>query len=251
MKGMILAAGLGMRLRPLTDIIPKPLIPVNGRPLIAHTLSFLKKYGVTDVIINLHHHADKVRKALGDGGTYGVTITYMHEDALLGTGGGLKNAEQYLSDGTFFLINSDIIADVNLRDVLSFHKRKGAVATMVLREDPDAESYGPVTIDRGGRVRQFLHAPHIVHDDSLRTYMFTGIHVLEPAVFRHLPTETFSSITEVMYPSLLLHGEPWYGYVLHGYWIDLGTQDRYNKAINDIEAGRVKTFFDHTIGSRV
>ncbi len=244
---MIFAAGLGTRLRPLTEAIPKPLIPVLGQPIIAHTITFLKKWGVAEVVINLHHHAEKIKEALGDGKRFGVNIIYSFEEKILGTGGGLKKAERLLSEGTFFLMNSDIIADVNLLDVLSFHRQKGALATMVLRDDPRADSYGAIRINREGRIRQFLDKlpPPVssAHSEDLRTYMFTGIHVLEPGVFRYIPDEGFSSITDHVYPRLLLSGEKGFGYTMDGYWADLGTQESYSKALRDIESGMAKRFF--------
>ena len=240
---MILAAGFGLRLRPLTEIIPKPLIPVKGRPLIAHTVALLRRNGVEEVVINLHHHAKKIMDALGYGKRFGLKITYSFEKTILGTGGGLKKAEQYLSDGTFFLINSDIIADVELQDVLSFHRKKKAIATMVLRKDPNIESYGAIGINRDGRIRQFLNRLHPEAGEKLTKYMFTGIHILEPEVFSYIPEGVFSSITKLMYPSLLVNEKMVFGYIMRGYWSDLGTQERYARTLTDIEKGRVKTFF--------
>lgn len=247
MKGMIFAAGLGLRLRPLTDVIPKPLIPVGNIPLIAHTLSFLKRHGVDEVVINLHYHAGKIIDALGDGGRFGLRIIYSREETLLGTGGGLKRAERYLADGTFFLINSDIIADVDLGEVLAFHRENKALATMVLREDPEAESFGPIGVDRTGRIGRFLGVFPAAPGRGLRTCMFTGIHVLDPGVFAYIPGEGYSSITEAMYPALLRRGEPVFGYVSTGYWTDVGTPDRYERALKDAAAGRVKMFFDPAV----
>ncbi len=243
MKGMIFAAGLGLRLRPLTDVTPKPLIPVKDIPLIAHTLHFLKRHGVCEVVINLHHHAGKIIDALGDGRRFGLRIIYSREETLLGTGGGLKRAERHLGGGTFILINSDIIADVDLGDVLSFHRENKALATMVLREDPEAESFGPIGVDRTGRIGRFLGLVPPAPGRDLRTCMFTGIHVLDPGVFAYIPGEGYSSITEVMYPALLRRGERVFGYVSTGYWTDIGTPDRYEKALKDVEAGKVKMFF--------
>jgi len=243
MKGMIFAAGFGLRLRPITEIIPKPLIPVKGQPLIAHTVAFLRSNGVEEVVINLHHHAKKIMDALGNGERFGLKIIYSFEKTILGTGGGLKKAERYLSDGTFFLINSDIIADVALQDVLSFHRKKKALATMVLRKDPNIESYGAIGINRDGRIRQFLNILRPAPGEKPMKYMFTGIHILEPEVFSYIPESVFSSITEVMYPSLLLNEERVFGYIMRGYWSELGTQERYNMTLTDIEKGRVKTFF--------
>ncbi|HLB02569.1 MAG TPA: nucleotidyltransferase family protein, partial [Nitrospiria bacterium] len=154
MKAMILAAGLGTRLRPLTNNLPKPLLPLADRPLIHYNLLLLKKYGITEVIINLHYHADKMKKVLGDGSDLGVRISYSEEPEILGTGGGVKKASRFFANRSFLLMNGDILVDVNLDKVVEYHLKKKATATMVLRQDPEVEQWGVIETDVQGRIRR-------------------------------------------------------------------------------------------------
>ncbi|MFC1888787.1 NDP-sugar synthase [Thermodesulfobacteriota bacterium] len=237
-RAIVLAAGLGDRLRPLTSKIPKPLLPVAGRPLIEYGLELLGRHGIRDVVINLHHLHEQISTTLGDGSGLGMRIRYSLEmPEILGTGGGIKKAEPMLSEGTFIVINSDILIDVDLSDVLSFHRQNGAAATMVLREDPDACKWGAVSVDEGMRVRSVVGRPAVVGKD-LKDFMFTGAHVMEPAVFRYMPAGRPFSITGVTYPDMIAAGERVLAYLHHGYWTDLGTPERYESACVDLEAGR-------------
>lgn len=238
MKAMILAAGLGTRLRPLTDHLPKPLLPLGDRPLIHYSLFLLKKYGITEVMINLHHYGDKLKQALGDGSRLGLQIRYSEEPQILGTGGGIKKVSEFFADRPFFLINGDILVDVNLDNVAAHHLKKKASATMVLREDADADAWGAVEADSQGRVRRLLGRGDW-KGERLNKYMFTGIHVLEPQIFAHIPGGCFYSIIDA-YLEMLKGNERVFGYVMSGYWMDLGTPERYRKTHLDIEKGILK-----------
>lgn len=234
-KGMILAAGLGTRLRPLTLTTPKPLVEVGGEPLIFRSLRMLKSAGVEEVVINLHHLGDKIRQALGDGGQFGLSIAYSDEPEILGSGGGIKQAEPMLADATFFVVNGDALLNVDLNAVLEFHRARHAMATMVLRPDPDPDAWGAIEIDADQRIRQFVNKlPPVAA--PLRKLMFTGVHVLEPAVFRYLPL-AFSSINEVFYPKAIAEGNPIYGYVYDGYWSDVGTPESLETVRRDAARG--------------
>src|SRR5262249_27306247 len=146
-RAMVLAAGFGSRLRPLTDRVPKPLIAIGARPMIAHALAVLRAAGIREVLVNLHHHGEQIRTMLKDGAAYGLSITYAEENPILDTGGAIKKAEPFLCDGTFVVMNSDIVTDLQLRDVIEWHKRQRAIATMVLRRDPLAARYGLIEVD--------------------------------------------------------------------------------------------------------
>lgn len=237
-RAIVLAAGIGERLKPLTSKTPKPLLPVAGRPLIEYNLELLARHGIRDVVINLHHLHEQISAALGDGSGRGMRIRYSLEmPGILGTGGGIKRAEPMLSEGTFVVINSDILIDIDLSEVVSFHRRRGAVATMVLREDPDACRWGAVSVDEGMRVRSIVGRPAAA-DAHLRDFMFTGVHVMEPAVFQYMPDDGPFSSTGVTYPEMIAAGEPVFAYLHRGYWTDLGTPERYESACADIEEGR-------------
>lgn len=218
---MLLAAGFGSRLRPLTDHIPKPLVRVGGQPLIAYALALVRAAGIREVVINLHHRGAAIRAALGDGAAYGVSIAYSEEDPILDTGGGILRARPLLGDDRFVVLNTDSIMDLDLRAVLAFHAERQAVATMVLRPDRDAARYGLIEIDAAQRIRRFLGRPAAVAG-PLTPLMFAGVHVLEPQVFDHMARGTFG-ITRQTYPAMLAAGCPLYGYVFTGYWRVLDT----------------------------
>ncbi len=144
MKAMVFAAGYGQRLRPLTEKLPKALIPVWGRPMIEYPLRLLKEAGITEIIINLHHLGKMIEETLGNGEKLDIHIRYLREEGLLDTGGGLLRAKSLLDEGTFIVINSDVLIDLTLKDVVAFHQQKQATATLVLREDEMADQYGAI-----------------------------------------------------------------------------------------------------------
>jgi NDP-sugar pyrophosphorylase family protein len=218
---MILAAGFGRRLRPLTDRTPKPLIEVNGQPLIAYALALLRAAGIRDVIVNLHHRGDQIRAALGSGAAYGVSITYSPEDPILDTGGAIKKAQPLLQGERFVVLNADSICDIDLRALVAWHGARGALATMVLRADREAARYGIIEIDAGDRIRRFLGQPP-AGGVPLTPLMFAGIHVFEPEVFAYMDEGRFG-INATTYPRLLAAECPLYGYPFTGYWRVLDT----------------------------
>ncbi len=226
MKAMILAAGYGTRLLPLTNEKPKPVMPILGKPLLGHTLELLQKAGVNEVVVNLHHLPEEIEERLGSGEQYGLKIIYSHEPEILGSGGGLKKAEPFLKDETFFLINGDILFDMDLKQIFQFHRQKKAFATMVLRRDKKAKEYGAIGIDENGRIRQFLGEPDC-NGAELQELMFTGVHVLEPEIFDYLPpANTFSNINRIGYPKLLTKKNI-FGYPFDGYWRECGNPEEY------------------------
>ncbi|MBI3804086.1 MAG: nucleotidyltransferase family protein [Nitrospirae bacterium] len=238
MKAMILAAGYGTRLRPLTDDTPKPLLPIAQRPLIYYSLLLLKKYGITDVFINVHYLGDKIIKEIGNGSRLGMNITYSEESQILGTGGGIKNIQAAIARGTFIVLNADILIDINLDKLVEFHHRKKGGATLVLREDPAVDQYGPIDLDPKDQIRNILgKLPW--KGEKARRMMFTGVHVLEPRVMDYIPARTFYSITDA-YVEMLRRDEKLFGYVTRGYWNDIGEIERYKKADRDLKQGKVR-----------
>lgn len=233
---MILAAGFGSRLRPLTDRVPKPLVEVAGRPLIAYPLALVRAAGIRDVVVNLHHHGAAIRAALGDGAACGVSIRYSEEAAILDTGGGILQARPLLGEEPFVVLNADSIIDLDLRQLIAWHRARGAVATMVLRPDREAARYGLIEIDRAHRVRRFLGRPAHV-DEPLRALMFAGVHVLEPQVFSHMASGVFG-ITRQTYPAMLAAGCLVSGYVFDGYW-----------RVLDTHAGLAEGRYDFSLGA--
>ncbi|MEK7280558.1 MAG: nucleotidyltransferase family protein [Nitrospirota bacterium] len=238
MKAMILAAGLGTRLRPITNNTPKPIIPVGDRPLIEYLLLLLKKYGIKDIIINLHHLGEKIENALGDGSRWGIRISYSREEIILGTGGGIKKAQAFLSDSAFLVINGDILIDINIDNLLEFHQRHGGIATMVLRENDNPDLYGSVKIDKDQRVRQILNRPVCTVMD-LNSYMFTGIHLIEPKIFQYIPEGQYYSVIDA-YIEMLTKNEVVYGHIMKGHWSDIGTIEGYEKVSDDNRRGVIR-----------
>lgn len=247
MKAMVLAAGQGTRLRPLTDRIPKALVPVAGRPMIEYPLLLLRHYGIREVVINLHHLGDQIEDYLGSGEKHGVQITYSKEPELLDTGGGLLKAKPFLTDGTFIAINTDVLIDLPIADLLRFHRNKRALATLVLRPDELADQYGSLETDAEGRICRFLETKsEMKPTGSTRKLMFTGVQVLEPRVFDYLGLNQASrkfSTTRHTYPQMLIRGESIYGYIFEGYWQDLGTVARIREVETNLTLGKARLHF--------
>jgi NDP-sugar pyrophosphorylase family protein len=247
MKAMVFAAGEGQRLRPITEKTPKPLVPVAGRPMIEYPLLLLRHYGIDEIIINLHHLGDQVESYLGTGARLGLKIYYSREAELLDTGGGLLKARPFLQDGTFIVINTDVLIDLPLPEALAFHKQSAASATLVLRPDADADRYGSMDIAPDGRIWRFLNArmPD-ASIASLRKLMFTGVQILEPAVFQHMPApgeaEKFST-TKDIYPRMLAQKERLYGFEFKGFWQDLGTLERIADAERSLSLRQAKLHY--------
>ena len=236
---MILAAGFGTRLRPLTNTVPKALVPVAGRPLIEYGLLLLKAHEIKEVVINLHHLGEKIRTALGGGGSYGLRISYSPEDPILESGGGIKNAQSFLGGETFVVLNCDTIVDLDLTAVLTAHRKTKAAATLLLRPDPEAARYGIIETDTNNRIRRFLGRPPIVRE-PLSQYMFTGLQVLEPRVFTFMPEVKPFSTTRVTYPAMLQAGEPLYGFVHSGTWMTVDDAEAMRRATRAIVSGQVR-----------
>jgi len=232
-KAMVLAAGQGTRLRPVTDRMPKALVPVAGRPMIEFALLLLRRYGVREIVINLHHFGAQVEDHLGDGRRFDVNIRYSHETELLETGGGLLKAKPYLQDGTFIVINTDALIDVDLAAVLNHHRQNQAAVTLVLRPDADADRYGSIDIGSDCRVCRFLEHRYKGRPiGAIRKLMFTGLQILEPRVFDYMDGEGLKkfSTTRETYPRMLDAGERIFGYCFEGFWQDLGTVERIAEA---------------------
>ena len=245
MKAMVLAAGEGTRLRPLTNDTPKALVPVAGRPMIEYALLLLRHHGIREVIINLHHFGEQIERRLGDGRDFGLTINYSRESELLDTGGGLLKAKPFLQDESFIVINTDALIDLELANAIAFHKRQNAAVTLVLRPDADADWYGSIDIDSKARIRRFLttQAP-ASSSGPLRKLMFSGVQILEPTVFDYMTAmpQKFSTTRET-YPKMLAAGEALYGFCFEGFWQDLGTAERIKEAETKLARGEARLHY--------
>ncbi len=237
---MVFAAGLGTRLRPLTERLPKPVVPLMNRPLASYSLERLAAAGVTRCAVNTHHLAEEVPVALTGHVPEGLEVVWAHEPALLGTGGGLRNGLERLGPATdrdpILVMNGDIFFWPDLEAAIALHRALGAFATMILRPDPRAARFGAVEVDGRGRVRRMLGAPEEVPDPAqLRPMMFTGVHVLSPGVVAELPRE--GCVVRLGYQRWLAEGRVIGGFVDESPWRDLGTPAAYLGAHMDLLDG--------------
>lgn len=243
MQALILAGGEGTRLRPLTSTVPKPVVPLVDRPFIAFMLDWLRGHDVTDIVISCGHMAAGVRNVLGDGSAFGVTLRYVEEPRPLGTGGALKYAESLLDD-RFFMLNGDVLTDIDLTAQLAQHERTGAVATLALTPVEDPSNYGLVRTDGEGQVTEFVEKPA---PDQIDTHNISaGAYILEHSVLEELEPEAPASIERDVFPQLV--GSGLYGCVSEGYWLDIGTPERYLEGTFDILEGTVGTAFGDRTG---
>ena len=241
-RAMILAAGEGTRLYPLTLETSKVLLPIGGIPLIQHTLLWLKRHGISEVAINLHHCGDKIRAFLGDGSGFGVTVHYSPEQQLQGTAGGIKRIARFF-DGTFLVVYGDVLTDFNLSTMVEFHMQREAVATLAISEAPDPRGVGVVELDPEGRVLSFVEKSSSSTSTAHPVLASGGIYVLKREVLDYVPDQGYSDFGSDILPELVRLGLPVYGFRLKAgeYLIDIGTVDKYQRANSDVLNGRVKT----------
>lgn len=228
MKAMILAAGYGERLWPLTADRGKPALPVLGKPLVGYVAEYLAQHGVTEAVVNLHHRPESVRDSLGDGSEFGLHLEYVHEPVILGTSGGLDNARQYFQDETFVVVNGKIITDIDLNAAIETHRKQEALATLVLKRNEQHERFSIVETD-AGLVTHFagMPKPDPVKNGAEAPLMFTGIHILEPRIFDYIPRDVFSDSVIHVYPPAIEKGERIAAHVGEGKWRELSTLRRY------------------------
>ena len=220
-QAMLLAAGEGTRLRPFTDHMPKCMVELAGKPVLEHNIEWLRRFGVTDLVVNLYYMPDAVRNYFGTGKEWGVNITYSEEKDLLGTAGGVKNVEQFFN-GPFFLWYGDNLSNIDLRRLHSFHETKQGVASIALfyRENPTAS--GIVGLDDDSRITRFLEKPQ--WDQVFSNWVSAGIFVLDPSVLDFIPPKAVSDFGHDVLPQMLANGQPLYGYQMADdeglWWID-------------------------------
>jgi NDP-sugar pyrophosphorylase family protein len=224
MRAMILSAGYGTRLWPLTEDRTKPAIPILGKPLVGYVAEYLAHYGCRDIVVNLHHRPESVKAVLGDGSQFGVNLQYVEEPEILGTSGALDNARDLLGNSTFIVINGKIITDIDLNQALDTHRQSRALATLILLPNIRRERFSMVDV-ANGCIRGFLGMPTPDCPDA--PLMFTGIQILEPGIFDYIPRGVFSHSTADVYPRAIAAGQKIAAHVAQGKWFELSTIQRY------------------------
>jgi mannose-1-phosphate guanylyltransferase / phosphomannomutase len=237
MKAVVMAGGEGTRLRPLTSNQPKPMVPIVGKPCMEHILELLREHGMTEVIVTVAFLPQAIRTYFGAGDTLGMQIEYSVEESPLGTAGSVRLAAKQLDD-TFLVISGDALCDLDLGELVAFHKERGAAVTIGLKSVDNPLEFGIVVTDDEGRIERFLEKPSWgqVFSDTINT----GIYVLEPEVLKHVPGDRPYDFSKELFPYLLEMGRPLYGYVMDGYWQDIGNLDQYRQANFDALEEKVR-----------
>jgi len=230
-RAMLLAAGLGTRLRPLTFSTPKPLIDIGGVGLIEHQLAYLASHGISEVIVNLHHLGRQITDRVGDGSRFGLLVRYSKEPRILGTGGGIKKAEGFFKGEPFVALNSDALIDADVKALIEAHLESSSVATMVVKELTGGDPYNPVEIDEDGAVRGFSSGRHF----------YTGLQILGKEMLDALPPAgSPACLIKDGYEKIIGAGLPVKSFLHRGYFNDLGTFERLEKARADVASGAFK-----------
>ena len=241
MKAMILAAGEGTRLRPLTKTLPKPMVPIVGVPLLERTLGWLSGEGVTEAAINLFHRPQIIPDYFGDEFA-GMRLHYFFEDTLRGTAGGVKAAQGVLEDAPFYVVYGDNLVFTDLRRLAAFHTAHSGLGTVSLFHHPTPTAAGIVGLDAESRITRFMEKPPAA--EVFSDLANAGVYVLDPAVFAFIPADTPSDFGRDIFPALLAQNQALYGTPLGGYLQDTGTPDSYRQANFDCLAGRAEASFD-------
>ncbi len=236
MKAMILAAGVGSRLDPLTRNVPKPMVPIVNRPVMEHIVELLKRHGFTEIMVNLYYLGDQIESHFGDGSKWGVRIHYSKEDRLWGDAGSVKRCEHFFDD-TFIVIGGDDITDLDLTRLLRYHKEKRAIATIALSLVDDPSEYGIALLNERGRITRFLEKPRgeVIFSNAANT----GVYVFEPEIFDLIPRGVTYGFGANLLPLLLEQRRPFYGFLTSSYWKDVGNLRTYQQTHVDAMQGRV------------
>jgi mannose-1-phosphate guanylyltransferase/mannose-1-phosphate guanylyltransferase/phosphomannomutase len=231
MRAMVLAAGLGTRLRPITYQLAKPMVPVLDRPVMAHIIDLLDRHEIGEVVANLHYFPQLITAYFGD------RIIYRHEDSLLGTAGGVRNCADLLGGETFLVISGDALTDIDLGALLARHRSTGAVATLAVKRVSDTTEYGVVVADEDGRIGGFQEKPAAA--DALSDLGNCGIYCFEPAIFDYFPDKPFVDWAADVFPALLAAGAPFVVHEISDYWNDVGSLAELRQGTFDALAGEL------------
>jgi len=247
-QAVVLVGGEGTRLRPITSRVPKPVVPLVGRPFVGYILENLACHGVTHVVFSAGYLAASLRGAIGDGARYGLSVSYVVEEQPLGTAGAIKNAEAELDDGCLFAFNGDVLTDVDLTAMRAFHRERGARATILLTRVDDPRRYGLVEIADDGRVEAFVEKPGADYDVPPHGALVNaGVYLLEADLLDLIPAGRQVSIERGVFPQLAAAGQL-YAYVSDAYWRDIGTPESYLQAHFDLLQNALATSVASDVG---
>ncbi|KKD36733.1 MAG: NDP-sugar synthase [Limnoraphis robusta] len=251
MKAMILAAGKGTRVRPITYTIPKPMIPILQKPVMEFLVELLRKHGFDQIMVNVSHLADEIENYFRDGQRFGVQLSYSFEGSIedgkllgkaVGSAGGMKKIQDFYPffDDTFIVLCGDALIDLDLTAAVQQHKEKGALATIIMKSVPRnaVSSYGVVVTDDKGRIKAFQEKPAV--EDALSTSINTGIYIFEPEIFQHIPSGCEYDLGSDLFPKLVEIGAPFYGITMDFEWVDIGKVPDYWQAVRGVLSGEVK-----------
>jgi NDP-sugar pyrophosphorylase family protein len=242
MKGMILAAGEGQRLRPLTDHLPKPMLPIAGRPLLEHTILHLRDCGIADLAINLYYLPGVIMDYFGSGSRWGVRLHYSVEEELMGSAGGVKRMQPFFCNCTFVVYYGDVFTRADLRPMVAFHRRAGVLATMGLYRVPDPWNRGIVQLDDAHTIVRFVEKPS--RDQVFSDMANAGIYVLEPEVLDRIPAGQVCDFGQDVFPKMLAEGTRIAGYAIEDTLIDIGLPEKYIEADRFARADRRQPSLD-------
>lgn len=246
MKAVILVGGPGTRLQPLTDTLPKSMVPVLTVPVMEHTLAYLRRFGIIDIILTLNYLPDAIKDSLGDGSRCGVHLTYCFEEEPLGTAGAVKNTAEFLDDNPFLVLNGDIFTDLDISKMFMFHREHGAAATISLNWVDDPSAFGVVEMNNDNRVQAFIEKPP--KEEATSNWINAGTYILEPRVLGYIPENQHYMFERGLYPSLLEQNEPVFGFRHEGYWLDMGTPGKYYCLNVDMLEGKYRSPATSTLG---
>jgi mannose-1-phosphate guanylyltransferase len=238
MKAMVLAAGLGTRLRPLTYEITKPMVPVLDRPVMAHILDLLARHGFDEVIANLHYFPDSIRAYFGEGGG----LAYRFEPELLGTAGGVRGCADFFGEEPFLVISGDALTDIDLSAFAARHREAGGIATLAVKQVSDTREYGVVLHDRDGRVTGFQEKP--APEEALSSLGNCGIYIFDPTIFDYFPDRPFADWAQDVFPALLEHDVPFHIHEVRDYWNDVGSLAELRQGTFDALRGELRLQID-------